>query len=313
VVDPLWTAAVITLAVALDFLFGEPPSSWHPVAWLGSLLAWGRKRLEHGSARGLLVRGAALILVTCVLVGLGGWSLSFLAQELEWPGVMLEALALKTAISLRNLKSRCYLVADALQRSSIAEARRLVGYHLVSRPTANLDEGQVASATVESAAENLTDAFVAPLVCYLALGLGGAFVYRAVNTADAMVGYRDGMLEYFGKASARLDDLLNVIPARIAGVAIVAAAALAGEDPRGAWQAMGRDRGRTASPNAGWTMSAMAGALGVTLEKPGAYRLGGGPLPDSGHIARSARVVLVAALGLVATMVGLLAVRSYSR
>src|SRR5262249_54209283 len=154
--------------------------------------------------------------------------------------------------------------------------RGLVGFHLVSRPTSGLSEGQVASAAVESAAENLTDAFVAPLLWYSALGLAGAFLYRTVNTADAMIGYREGALEYFGKASARLDDLLSLIPARIAGLAVVGAAALTGEDFRSAWTTMHHDHGRTASPNAGWTMSAMAGALGVMLEKPGTYRLGAG-------------------------------------
>jgi adenosylcobinamide-phosphate synthase len=312
VVDPLWAALVVALGVALDSLFGDPPSRWHPVAWMGSLLAWGRRRWQNGSPRALVVRGAVLILVAGSLAGLGGWGIASLAREAGWPGAILEALALKIAISLHDLISRCWQVADAIERGDLAGARHLVGYHLVSRPTARLDERHVASAAVESAAENVTDAFVAPLIWYLVFGLGGAFAYRAANTADAMIGYREGALEYLGKASARLDDLLNLIPARIAAVAIVAAAALTGEDARGAWQTMGRDHGRTASPNAGWTMAAMAGALGVTLEKPGAYRLGAGPLPGPGHIGRGVRMVLVAGLGTVGMMVGLLILRSYS-
>jgi adenosylcobinamide-phosphate synthase len=160
----------------------------------------------------------------------------------------------------------------------------------VSRPTAELDAEHVASAAVESVAENLTDSLVAPALFFLVGGLGAAAVYRVVNTADAMIGYRRGSLEYFGKAAARLDDLFNLVPARLAGLGVVVGAALAGESGRGALASLRRDRGRTASPNAGWTMSAMAGALGVTLEKPRAYRLGTGELPVAADIERALRV-----------------------
>ena len=199
---------------------------------------------------------------------------------------------------------RCMQVARALRARDLVEARRLVGYHLVSRPTSDLDDGRVASAAIESAGENLTDAFVAPLMFYLAFGLAGAYVYRTINTADAMIGYRDEELEYFGKAAARLDDILNLIPARLAALAIAACAGLVRGDARGAWRIMLRDRGRTASPNAGWTMSAMAGALDIVLEKPGTYRLGEGPLPQAGDVERSVRLLLASALGLTGLMLG---------
>src|SRR5437867_1398029 len=127
--------------------------------------------------------------------------------------------------------------------------RRSAGAHLVRRPTAELDTGRVASATIESAAENLTDSLVAPALFFLAGGLAGAAVYRVVNTADAMFGYRTGPLEYFGKIAARLDDLLNLIPARLAGLSLVAGAALVAEKGRGALACLRRDRRRTASPN----------------------------------------------------------------
>jgi adenosylcobinamide-phosphate synthase len=165
----------------------------------------------------------------------------------------------------------------------------------VSRPTADLDPGEVAAATVESVAENLTDSVVAPALMYLAFGLPGAAVYRAVNTADAMIGYRDGALEHFGKLAARADDVLNLIPARISALAIVAAAAFTGASPRGALKTLWRDRRRTASPNAGWTMAAMAGALNVRLTKRDAYTLGDGPLPSPRHIYASVLVMLTAA------------------
>lgn len=136
-------------------------------------------------------------------------------------------------------------------------------------------------------AENLTDAVVAPVVFFLVLGAPGALAYRALNTADTMLGYRTGALEHFGKLAARLDDVANLLPARLAALAIVAAA---GAQARAAWLVMSQDHARTASPNAGWTMSAMSGALGVTLVRPETYRLGSGPPPDASDIPRSIHV-----------------------
>jgi len=154
------------------------------------------------------------------------------------------------------------------------------------------------SATVESVAENLTDSVLAPVCFYLAFGLAGAAIYRAINTADAMIGYRDGVLEHFGKVAARLDDVLNLVPARLAGIAIVLASSVDGRGS-GAWRILLRDRGRTASPNAGWPMAAMAGALRVSLAKRATYRLGDGALPVRGDIRRAIRLVARAtALGI---------------
>jgi len=311
--DLLWSSTAMVLAVARAEIVADPPNRWHPVAWIGGLLGWGRARLQRGSAPGLVLGGAVLVLIVAALAWSSAWMFSMGARRLGWPGVILEAFALKLLISLRGLTRACRSVEIALNRGDLHEARGLLGYHLVSRATGSLDCGQVASATIEAAAENLTDAFVAPLCFYLAFGLGGACVYRAINTADAMVGYRDGPLEFFGKASARLDDLLNVIPARLAAIAIVATAALVAERGRDAWVTMVRDHGRTESPNAGWTMSAMAGALGVVLEKPGTYRLGRGSPPRAADVHRSLRLVRTAALGMVGTLLALVFLRNYSR
>lgn len=251
------------------------------------------------------MRGAALALGAAALAGLAGALVSALARRLGWVGLPFEALALASLFSLRGLAAAARRVADALARGDLAGARALVGRHLVSRPTAALGAGQVASATVESVAENLTDSVVAPLAFYLAFGLAGAAVYRAVNTADAMVGYREGALEHFGKAAARLDDVLSFLPARLAGYAIVAGALGAGASAARALAVMRRDRAATASPNAGWTMAAMAGALGVTLEKSGAYRLGDGAPPVAADIARALRVLFTATALSLVTLLGI--------
>ncbi len=278
------------LALALDLAFGDPPNRYHPVAWLGRLLDAGRRRLCRGSPALLVVGGAALTLAVAALAGVTGAIVAAVASGLGVAGLVLEALALTCLLSARGLVRAAREVATALSHGDLVGARRAVGYHLVSRPTTELEGGHVASATIESVAENLTDSLVAPALFFLVGGLAGAAVYRVINTADAMFGYRVGPLEYFGKVAARLDDALNLIPARLAALSVVVGAALTGERAGGALACLRRDRRRTASPNAGWTMSAMAGALGVVLEKPHTYRLGAGALPGARDIERSLRI-----------------------
>jgi len=281
--------------VALDLACGDPPNRYHPVAWMGRALAIGRRRLCHGRPLALLARGAVLTLGVAALAGGAGLALDAVAGRLGIAGLLLEALVLKSTLALRGLVVAARRIAAALERGDLDAARALVGRDLVSRATEDLDERQVTSAAVESLAENLTDGFVAPLCCFLLFGLPGALVYRSINTADAMLGYRDGPLEHFGKVAAWLDDVLNLLPAPLSACAIVLGAPFGGGDARRALAVMKRDRGLTASPNAGWTMAAMAGALGVALEKSGAYRLGDGRLPTAPHIRRGVRVVMSAA------------------
>ncbi len=284
----------LLLAVGLDLVFGEPRSRWHPVAGFGRGLRWLEGRLPRRTAS----RGTGALLAGLGVSWALGWATGGVARRLGWKGVLLEAVALKVAFSARGLREAADSVREALEGNRLDEARRLVGWHLVSRPVEDLSAAHVASATVESVAENLTDSVVAPLGCYALWGLPGAWAYRALNTADAMWGYRDPRYERLGKAAARLDDLANLLPARLAAGMLAAGAHLAGEDGRAALRVMRRDHRATASPNAGWTMAAMAGALGVSLEKPGAYRLGEGALPDSPVVIRRAIRVFAAATAL---------------
>jgi adenosylcobinamide-phosphate synthase len=174
---------------------------------------------------------------------------------------------LKPALSLRALLAAGHEVEDALRRGALADARRLLAWHLVSRDTSQLSASEVAGAAIESLAENLSDGFVAPVVWHAALGLPGAYVHRFVNTADAMLGYRTPELEWFGKAAARTDDALNLVPARLTALLVALAAPLGGGSTCAAFRIARADGWRPASPNAGWPMAAMAGALGVRLDK----------------------------------------------
>jgi len=290
--DALHSALVVLLALALDLTAGDPPNRLHPVAWMGRALAAGRRALCRGRPAALLLGGAALTLSVMALAAGAGAAVTMVAHAVGIPGLALEAIALKTAVSPGGLVRAARSVAAALSRGELEAGRARLGWHLVSRPTGNLNADEVASGAIESVAENLTDALVAPLAFYLALGLPGALAYRALNTADAMLGYRQGALEHFGKFPARLDDAANLLPARLAALAIVIGAGIGAP---GAWRIMIRDRRRTASPNAGWTMSAMAGALDVTLAKPGAYRLGIGRAPGAADIERSVHILARAA------------------
>jgi adenosylcobinamide-phosphate synthase len=301
--------AVILLAVAFDLVAGEPPTPWHPVAWLGRAFHWAERRAP---GRSVADGAAALTLVTAGAFTVTRW-LAAVTGRLGWAGVVLEALALKPAFAVRRLVEAADGVEAALRAGDLGTARLRVGRDLVSRPTGDLGADEVASAAIESAAENLVDSIGAPMLAYAVAGLPAAWTYRAVNTVDAMWGYRDTRYERFGKAAARLDDLLNLVPARLGAAALTAGAALAGEDGAGAARVARAQHRRTASPNAGWPMAAMAGALGVGLAKRGAYRLGESALPSSPDVIRRASRVLGASAVLTVVLVAGLALLGRSR
>ena len=288
----------LALAVALDLLAGDPPNRWHPVAWIGALIARGRRHAPRG-VDDLALYGTFLILVVAGVAAAGALAAHAVLATLPAPVALLgDAWLLKCSLSLDGLFAAVEITRGHLVAGDLAGARRQVAWHLVSRPTGDLAAPAVASAAVESLAENLTDGVVAPLCFYVvgtalggvAGGLALAWAYRAVNTADAMIGYRRDELEYLGRATARTDDVANYVPARLAAAALVAGAWLVRESAEGAARVLRRDGRRTESPNAGLTMAAMAGALGVTLEKHGHYRLGAGPPPDPAAIDRAMRV-----------------------
>lgn len=290
--------AVLLLAVALDLALSEPPNAVHPVSWMGRYLAavrrYGRGR-PPASAFAIGALGLAVGLAGCAAAT---WALVALLREAPLGlGVALQAVLLKSTFSLRRLLSAAEEVRSALVALDLAEARRRLGVHLVSRSTQELTAEEVAGATVESLAENFTDAVVAPLLFWVVAGLPAAVSYRFLNTADAMLGYRDPSHEYLGKAAARADDLANLVPARLAALLLLLAGAVAGGDLRTARRILARDRRATASPNAGWTMSAMAGLLGVRVTKRGVYSLGD-PLValDARSIDRARRLTSIGML-----------------
>jgi len=280
-------------AVALDAVFGEPPNALHPVAWIGSAASFVLAGAPRTGAVRQLVFGGLVALI--IPLGCAAAAAGLILATGRWPVVQLAAAiaVLKPTFALRALGEAADQVRRALAAGDLAQARARLG-SLCSRDAAQLDEPLVAAAVVESIAENASDSVVAPLFYFAVLGLPGAVAYRAMNTLDAMIGYR-GRYEYLGKAAARLDDVLNLVPARITAGLFVIAAAVSGRDAAGAWRVLMRDGGQTESPNAGRPMAAMAGLLGVTLEKPGHYRLGApGAAPGVATIRAAWRVVVIA-------------------
>ncbi len=285
----LWLAAL-----AVDLAAGEPPAAIHPVVVAGRMIAAleGARQPDPSRPGRDLWRGVLLVAVPAGLAAI----LGRLVEQIRprWLRLTLTSWLLASSFALRALLEAGDRAERALANGGPAAARAELRA-LVSRPVDDLDEDHIESAVIESLAENLCDSYVAPL-CWFALGgLPAVLAYRVVNTADAMVGYH-GPYEYLGKAAARLDDLVNFVPARITAAALVAAAPLVGQDARRALRVGWRDHGRTGSPNAGWPMATAAGALGVWLEKPGTYRLGeGGRSPALADGAAAGRLVLGAA------------------
>ncbi|MCX8062493.1 MAG: adenosylcobinamide-phosphate synthase CbiB [Anaerolineales bacterium] len=286
------------LALLLDEGLGDPPNRWHPVAWLGSLIAKVEGWVRRGEPRRDFWSGLGVWLGCVILVGSVLKALVTLLRKLPQPLAILgEAFLLKLTISQRGLRQAALDVEQALQAGDLPKARRQLGWHLVSRNTQDLDESQVAGATIESVAENTSDGILAPLIYYIIGGLPLAWVYRFANTLDSMWGYRNERYEWLGKAAARMDDLLNWLPARFSAGMLVLASSFQGENSHQALAVIQRDARTTASPNAGYPMSAMAGALGVELEKVGHYRLGHGlPPPKAEDIRRAVRLMQTSVL-----------------
>ncbi len=286
----------ILFAILLDSIFGDPPNRFHPTAWMGNFIGWLMRFRPRRNRFAEFMYGTFIVLLGIGLTASAGWLISRLASFLPtWAGWLIEGLFLKLTVSLRGLNHAAHEVQTALEKNDLPEARRLLSWHLVSRDTSQLDESKVSAAAIESVAENASDGIIAPLFFFVIGGLPAAFAYRFVNTADSMLGYRDVEREWLGKFPARLDDVLNFIPARLAGLFIILSAFIAGADGKGAWRIMRRDARVTASPNAGVPMSAMAGALDVELEKINHYILGKGlRAPITADIVRACRLLYFA-------------------
>jgi adenosylcobinamide-phosphate synthase len=269
----------------------------HPVVWVGRALtglehAWNRTHWSDGARRAL---GVATVLLVAGGAGLIGWGLQRLLQGAGW-GLPLLALAASVGLAQRSLYQHVAAVAAPLAGGDLGAARSAVA-RIVGRDVDRLDERGVAAAALESLAESFNDGVVAPAFWLAVAGVPGLFIYKAVNTADSLIGHREARWRAFGWAAARTDDLMNLAPARLAGALVVLA---------GGGRGLGvmlRDAPKHASPNAGWPEAAMAGALGRRLGGIARYDgveaarpvLGAGPAPNAADLRRGLRIYLRAA------------------
>ena len=272
----IMAAALTLLALLIEAMAGYPDrlvrSIGHPVIWMGSLIAalerrWNR---ETGAPALRRVLGTVAVLLLAGIVGGAAFIIErgFLILPFGLIGVGVIA---STLIARRSLHQYVARVADALDNAGLVGGREAVS-HIVSRDTKALDEAGVARAAIESLAENFSDGVVAPVLWMIIVGLPGAAIYKAVNTADSMIGHRTARFQAFGWAAARLDDLLNLPASRLSALLIIAAAAATkGTSASAAWHAVRRDARHHRSPNAGYPEAAMAGALGLALAGPRIY------------------------------------------
>ncbi len=255
------------LAYALDWLIGDPLWLPHPVRWMGRLIHIGERSLRpFGTAPGVeFVSGLILTIIVVATFGIGSWVLLLSLSSWNQSLAMVVTFYLATStLATRSLINEASAVKSFLENGDLLSARQQIA-RIVGRDTQNLDEPQIIRAVTETLAESASDGIVAPML-YLAIGgVPLALAYKAINTLDSMVGHRGKSYEYFGKSAARLDDVVNFIPARLTALLLVGAAWTLRLDFRRAWHVMRRDGGKHASPNAGRPEAAMAGALGVRL------------------------------------------------
>jgi adenosylcobinamide-phosphate synthase len=264
---------IVLLALIFDLVLGEPLRTIHPVVWMGKVISLLEKGNTGQSALAQFLYGSGIVLVTVGLFAVPAYFALLYLRGFSFAAyVIVGAVLLKSTFSLRELRRAALGIKRLLMEDKLDEARFELR-SLVSRDTRGLPKPLLVSATVESVAENTSDSFIAPLFYFLLLGVPGAIAYRVVNTLDAMVGYHREY-EYLGKFASRLDDILNFIPARLTVLLLVLATFLSRRDGHKSWRVALREHAKTESPNAGWPMAAVAGALNVQLEKVGCYKLG---------------------------------------
>jgi adenosylcobinamide-phosphate synthase len=308
------TAPRLALAYALDLLLGDPKWFPHPVRGFGFLIRKGERWLRSviRGPRQELVAGAAL---TCAITS-SGWILGRPGNP-SW-----QVLLAWTALATRSLLSESRAVIRALEAGDLCSARQKLSC-IVGRDTAHLNESEISRAVIETLAESACDGIVAPLFWLAAGGVSCAMSYKAINTLDSMIGHREPPYRYFGRVAARLDDAANFVPARLTAAGIVAAAKLQRLDAECAFAIWRRDGSKHASPNAGQSEAAIAGALGVRLGGTNSYdgRAHHAPLlyaearPPAVRDARSALsiVAIVSGLALGAALLAVSAKRKYAR
>lgn len=265
---------MLIIAFILDLIFKDPKNIPHPVVYIGRLIKYGelflRKIFRKGAAAETIA-GTVLTLFVVIISFIVPYIILSIFYSINIVlGIVIEIFICYQILALGSLKEAAMKVYAELYTNNIEQAKEKLS-HIVGRDTANMNEKDVVKATVESVSENTNDGVVAPLFYIIIGGASLGMLYKAVNTLDSMIGYKNKKYKYFGKVAARLDDVLNIIPARITGFLYVVAAFLSGFNYKNAYKILLRDRWNHASPNSGYPESAVAGALDIQLGGPASY------------------------------------------
>ena len=272
---------IVGFALVLDLAFGDPKNRYHPTAWIGGLIA---KLTPLGQNQNQKLEKMGGIFVVTIPIGIVVSLLLILDLGIslisaDWitlvVSVLMGALLLKTTIAIKGMERYALAVVESLEMNNLDSARDNLSM-IVKRNTSNLDKNHVISGVLESVSENTVDGITGPLFYYAIFGLPGAFVYRIINTADSMIGYKTEIFKNLGWFAATCDTILNYIPSRLTGLIMIISAAILQNNWKESYKIMIRDGKKTESPNAGYPMAALAGALGTKFEKVNHYKLGNG-------------------------------------
>jgi len=293
---------IVGFALLLDFLIGDPKTKYHPTAWIGKLIAVLVPFTRNNSPKkelfgGILIVFAVVVIVSTLLVALD-FGISLLTIDIVSlvVSIAVGSILLKTTIAIRGMQKHALAVVDALEKDDLDSARNHLSM-IVKRNTKHLDKNHISSAVLESVSENTVDGITGPLFYYAIFGLPGAFVYRAINTIDSMVGYKTSLFRNIGWFGANCDTILNYIPSRLTGLVMILSALILGYNWKESFYIMRRDGKKLESPNAGFPIAALAGALGTKLEKINYYAVGDGNIEfTKSHIISAIRLMKVSSI-----------------
>ena len=274
---------VVTFALILDLLIGDPKNRFHPTSWIGILIAKLVPLTKNESAKIEKTGGIILVITVSAFIGALLVLLNTGIQSLTVEpitliiSIIVGVLLLKSTIAIRGMEKHAMAVMDSIEKNDLDSARTNLSM-IVKRNTTNLDKNHLLSGTLESISENTVDGITGPLFYFTFFGIPGAFIYRIINTFDSMIGYKTDLFRNVGWFGANCDKVLNYLPARITSLLMVLGAMLLGNNWKKSYHIMKRDARNTESPNAGYPMAALAGALGTRFEKIDHYSVGEGDI-----------------------------------
>ncbi len=288
---------IFLLAFLIDLIFGELPDRFHPTLWMGKTISYFKSKLRSENKNKEKINGIILCLSSITVFVIPVFLIIYTVQYFfGWIFyIIVSAFLLSTTIAIKCMKQYTSPIINALENDNYDKAKELLPF-IVRRDPAELKRVHIISAAVETVAEGTTDGITSPFFYYSLFGVPGAVAFRVINTLDSMVGYKDEDNLFIGWFSAKMDTIANYISARLTAILMIFASFVLRENWRKSWTVLKRDHKNTESPNAGWTISAMAGALNIYLEKPGHYLIGDTADPSLKDITKSFRILFVTAI-----------------